>query len=234
MEKKTKKMTKAEAFEYLKGKRVLCGAYSTEIQDFAKSVGFYWSSCKDEYWLVLALFFGKDGRLTYTLSPKEFESRDDYEEMSADDILSIEIVEEENGLDKDCAMSHAMEIMRWLREKSSPHTTMIIDVNHVELLEGIEVTADMLKRIGFEEHKGICPKTFYRYWDKEYRYKLDVDYDFCNSDRKWSIHIDNGDCDTIGSGEFTYVHELQNLTRVVSGFDLPITKEMLYGLGNES
>ena len=99
---------------------------------------------------------------------------------------------------------------------------------HTTDIEPIPVTVDMLKRIGFEEHKGICPKTFYRYWDKEYRYKLDVDPDFCNSDRKFSIHIDNGDCETIGRGEFDYVHELQNLTRIITGFSLPITKEMLY------
>ena len=96
-----------------------------------------------------------------------------------------------------------------------------------ERIDPIPVTVEMLKKIGFEEHKGICPKTFYRYWDKEYRYKLDVDPDFCNSDRKFSIHIDNGDCETIGSGEFTYVHELQNLTRIITGFSLPITKEMV-------
>lgn len=99
---------------------------------------------------------------------------------------------------------------------------------HTTDIEPIPVTVDMLKRIGFEEHKGICPKTFYRYWDKEYRYKLDVDPDFCNSDRKFRIHIDNGDCETIGCGEFDYVHELQNLTRIITGFSLPITKEMLY------
>lgn len=97
-------------------------------------------------------------------------------------------------------------------------------------IEPIPVTVDMLKRIGFEAHKGICPKTFYRYWDKEYRYKLDVDPDFCNSDRKFSIHIDNGDCETIGCGEFTYVHELQNLVRINCKADLPITKEVFNGL----
>lgn len=119
-------------------------------------------------------------------------------------------------------------------------TGEILEVNsttfdgYLIYLEGIPVTVDMLKRIGFEEHKGICPKTFYRYWDKEYRYKLDVDPDFCNSDRKFSIHIDNGDCETIGSGEFTYVHELQNLVRVITGHSLPITKEVFDGLGNES
>ena len=105
---------------------------------------------------------------------------------------------------------------------------------HTTDIEPIPVTVDILKRIGFEAHKGICPKTFYRYWDKEYRYKLDVDPDFCNSDRKWSIHIDNGDCETIGCGEFTYVHELQNLVRINCKADLPITKEVFDGLGNDA
>lgn len=99
-----------------------------------------------------------------------------------------------------------------------------IDLSNIE---PIPVTVDMLKRIGFEAHKGICPKTFYRYWDKECRYKLDVDEGYTNSGRKWSIHIDNDVCNTIGCGEFTYVHELQNLTRITTGFSLPITKEML-------
>ena len=101
-----------------------------------------------------------------------------------------------------------------------------MDLSHSE---GIPVTVDMLKRIGFEKYEDLpLERNYYKYWDKEYRYKLDVDPDFCNSDRKFSIHIDNGDCETIGCGEFTYVHELQNLTRIATGFSLPITKEMLY------
>ena len=87
----------------------------------------------------------------------------------------------------------------------------------------------MLKRIGFEKYEDLpLERNCYKYWDKEYRYKLDVYPDFCNSDRKFSIHIDNGDCETIGCGEFTYVHELQNLVRIITGFSIPITKEMLY------
>lgn len=100
-----------------------------------------------------------------------------------------------------------------------------MDLSHSE---GIPVTEDMLKRIGFEEIKDFCPMTFYRYWDKEYRYKLEVDEGYTNSGRKWSVHIDNDVCSTIGSGEFDYVHELQNLVRIITGFSLPITKEMLY------
>lgn len=95
-----------------------------------------------------------------------------------------------------------------------------------EDLQGIEVTEEMLLKIGFEKCKDIAPRTFYRYWDKEHRYKLDADDAYCNSNRMWSIHIDNGDCNTIGSGEFTYVHELQNLVRVATGHNLPIEREV--------
>lgn len=96
-------------------------------------------------------------------------------------------------------------------------------------LESIPVTVDMLKRIGFKEYEdSLLERSFYRYWDKDYKYKLEVYPYFCNSDRKFSIHIDNDVCSTIGSGEFTYVHELQNLVRIISGFSLPITKEMFY------
>ena len=91
----------------------------------------------------------------------------------------------------------------------------------------IEVTEEMLAKIGFEKHQILKDSFFWRYWDKEHRYKLDVDFDFCNSDRMWSLHIDNGDCNTIGCGEFTYLHELQNFVRVITGHDLPITREML-------
>lgn len=119
----------------------------------------------------------------------------------------------------------------WLYNNVLGHAYQLGNIPHwlvEEEYDPIPVTVDMLKRIGFEEYKRICPKTFYRYWDKEFRYKLDVDPDFCNSDRKFSVHINNGDYDTIGCGEFTYVHELQNLVRVITGHDLPITKEMLY------
>lgn len=91
-----------------------------------------------------------------------------------------------------------------------------------EELHGVPVTAELLKKNGFEELKGICPQTFYRYWDKDYKYKLDVDPEYCNSDSKWSTHVDNGDCSTIGSGEFTYVHELQNLVSAIAKEELKI------------
>ena len=98
-EKKTKKMTKAEAFEYLKGKKVLCYSSKMEVvQGFVKSLGFHWSDYSEEPMLVSILFLGEDGRLTYSVSLKRFEEHES-PEISADDILSIEIVEEKYELE---------------------------------------------------------------------------------------------------------------------------------------
>jgi hypothetical protein len=67
-------------------------------------------------------------------------------------------------------------------------------------------------------------------WDKEHKYKLDVCDIYTNSDRRWHVHIDNEDCCSLGSGEFDYVHELQNLVRINCKANLPITKEVFDGL----
>jgi hypothetical protein len=99
-------------------------------------------------------------------------------------------------------------------------------------IEPIPVTEEMLKAIGFEDDTTAGePWKFWRYWDKDGKYKLDVYPEelYCNSNRKFGLHVDNASCDSIGSGEFTYVHELQNLVRCISGHSLPITKEMIYG-----
>ena len=124
----------------------------------------------------------------------------------------------------------------WIRDDKY---CQIVDVSDIYLYahtlktcSPIPVTQELLENIGFKEDTALVK--FYRYWDKEYRYKLDVDEGYTNSGRKWSIHIDNGDCNTIGSGEFTYVHELQNLVRIITGHSLPITIEMIYGLGNDA
>ena len=97
-------------------------------------------------------------------------------------------------------------------------------------IEGVPVTKEILKEVGFEEYDDLpLKRNCYRYWDKDRRYKLEVcdDEDWCNSDRKLTLFVDNSCCMGIGAAEFTYVHELQNLVRVITGYDLPITKEML-------
>lgn len=97
-------------------------------------------------------------------------------------------------------------------------------------IDGIEVTEEVLEKIGFKKEDCFKVYAFFRYWDKEYRYKLDVDYGFCNSGRKWHLHIDNADCNTIGTGEFTYLHELMNLVGVITGYELKIEKDIFNGM----
>lgn len=98
-EKKTKKMTKAEAFEYLKGKKVYVAGKSGEIQEVLFKAGFSWdkssASQKIESTDAPFLYMGNEGSLMYGTS-MEFFIRDTNEEISADDILSIEIVEEKS------------------------------------------------------------------------------------------------------------------------------------------
>jgi hypothetical protein len=127
-EKKTRKMTKAEAFEYLKGKKVLCYSSKMEVvQGFVKSLGFHWSDYSEEPMLVSILFLGEDGRLTYSVSLKRFEEHES-PEISADDILSIEIVdenksEEEKALDKiSCLGAQIVDIL--LHMKGHHHVTI--------------------------------------------------------------------------------------------------------------
>lgn len=133
---------------------------------------------------------------------------------------------------------HDMMIGNWYHDdKYDAITTLTPNFAYQHIMNtcsGIPVTVDMLKRIGFEEYEDLpLEGKFFRYWDKDYKYKLDVRDFWTNSQRKWYVHIDNDVCNTIGSGEFDYVHELQNLVRVITGRDLPITKEMIYGNTNE-
>lgn len=89
-----------------------------------------------------------------------------------------------------------------------------------EELHGVPVTAELLKKSGFEEDFALVP--FYRHWDKDRKYRLNIDLHFGNTEKKWHVHIDNSNCCTIGSGEFTYVHELQNLVSAIAKEELKI------------
>ena len=127
-----------------------------------------------------------------------------------------------------------MMIGNWIRDdKYDAITTLAPCCAYQAILNGcsgIPVTEDMLKRIGFERYEDLpLERNFYQYWDKDRRYKLEVcaDEDWCNSDRKFTLLVDNSRLMGIGSAEFTYVHELQNLVRCISGYSLPIIEEML-------
>lgn len=105
-EKKTKTMTKAEAFEYFKKKRVVCDNFnSVAIQRKFFEAGIKWRGGSTEATDDRGSFMFVDlnGCLTHCNSREWFDTHE-YEEISADDILSIEIVDEkecseEDGLD---------------------------------------------------------------------------------------------------------------------------------------
>lgn len=93
-EKKTKRMTQAEAFEWLKGKKVACNGSNEElVQRKLFEVGIMWrNSTTDVVEGAPFLFINPNG-ITHCQSTEWFYTHE-YEKISADDILSIEIVEE--------------------------------------------------------------------------------------------------------------------------------------------
>ena len=103
-EKKTKKMTKAEAFEWLKNKKVYVDGNSAVIQAKLFEVGFEWPENKrhisnlEQPFLILS----EDGGIYYSNNMCHYLERS-HEEISADDILSIEIVEDKNNEFVDCS-----------------------------------------------------------------------------------------------------------------------------------
>ena len=105
-EKKTKKMTKAEAFEHLKGKKVRTCGEPRLLEKKLMECGYRWMRGvtweNDDYEDFWAYFMGYDGLITFVdIECSDYYECHDFEDISADDILSIEIVEEENEpLDK--------------------------------------------------------------------------------------------------------------------------------------
>lgn len=115
-EKKTKKMTKAEAFEYFKKKRVVCDySNGVAIQRKFFEAGIKWRGGSTEATDSRGSFMFVDlhGHLTHCNSREWFDTHE-YEEISADDILSIEIVED--GFNYDKVVELAKPLMAYLDE----------------------------------------------------------------------------------------------------------------------
>jgi hypothetical protein len=102
-EKKTKKMTKAEAFEWLKCKKVDTIGLGKEVMKKLFDCGVKWANGKCEYYdFSDYLLIEYNGDLYHCGNCGEAYWRlHHFEEISVEDILSIEIVEEEKEpLDK--------------------------------------------------------------------------------------------------------------------------------------
>ena len=91
------------------------------------------------------------------------------------------------------------------------------------------ITEDILKDNGFEynkEESELCRPTYlnqfgikdyssYRLWtDEKNPIKLDIDNGWNNSGRKWSLHIDNDACETIGYADIDTVWQFNTLMEV--------------------
>ena len=92
-ENKTKRMTRAEAFEWLKGKKVACDNGREDVQRKLFEVGIRWCDGSVEVTGYAAFLFINPNGITHCQSGEWFYTHE-YEKISADDILSIEIVEE--------------------------------------------------------------------------------------------------------------------------------------------
>lgn len=102
MEKKTKKMTKAEAFEWLKCKKVSVAnrEINNKVQSKLFACGVEWKyHGTDVCYYSDYLVINPEGFLCHCDGMgSDYWSRLFHEEISADDILSIEIVEKADGL----------------------------------------------------------------------------------------------------------------------------------------
>lgn len=119
MEKKTKKMTKAEAFEYLKEKKVDASINEREVQLKLFSIGVVWCTLDSKPTLgVSYLFIDKECHMTHCGSDFDYYKTHRYEKISADEILSIEIVDAKYELEfnYDKVVDLASPLMHYLNE----------------------------------------------------------------------------------------------------------------------
>lgn len=131
-ENKTKKMTKAEAFEWLKRKKVrFCDRETSEkVQLKLFACGIKWRCGESAYYNFGSfLFIDNEGFLSHCGDDEEYWKRHAFEEISADIILSIEIVEEkkkteeEEALDRiNCLGAQIVDIL--LHMKGHHHVTI--------------------------------------------------------------------------------------------------------------
>ena len=95
---------------------------------------------------------------------------------------------------------------------------------NLEDMQPIEVTEEFILKNGFEKKEYNV--SGYSSTSIHYMKFGNVIFDinrFSNSiGRNWHCHIENSDCDSIGSFDFQYVHEFQNGIRLITGKDMEV------------
>lgn len=104
MEKKTKKMTKAEAFEYLKDKKIRCCGKGRELQEKLFSLGFDWRDGSHKVYMIENVII-VNRALTYTIHYDAFVNATQ-EELAVEDVLAIELVPEDPEVSEEESFSY--------------------------------------------------------------------------------------------------------------------------------
>lgn len=135
-EKKTKKMTKAEAFEYLKEKKIDATINEREVQLKLFSLGVVWCTLDSEPTLgVDYLLIDKECHMTHCGNDWDYYKTHRYEAISADDILSIEIVDENRSDDELVEIVELGKKIQCLLSKLSGHKHVVITEDDVILYD---------------------------------------------------------------------------------------------------
>ena len=92
---------------------------------------------------------------------------------------------------------------------------------YVDGIDGVHLTEAILYANGYQRE--VVADTIH-FVSPDRRLILQNDVRYLNSNRDWYIHIDSTEMSTIGSAEFTYVHELQHILRLF-GFDTDLKLE---------
>lgn len=95
---------------------------------------------------------------------------------------------------------------------------------NLEDMQPIEVTEDFLLKNGFKKKEynvsGYSSTSLHYMMFENGIFDINR---FSNSiGRDWHCHIENSDCDSIGSFDFQYVHEFQNGIRLITGKDMDV------------
>ena len=139
-EKKTKKMTKAEAFEWLDGKKILTEGNHEKVLRKLFDLGFVWKCLRDTRidlgWQpgeVYGLTISGD-EVAWWATPRLFDTHG-VEQVSPDDILSIEIVEENRSEEELVEIVELGKKIQCLLPKLSGHRHVVITETDILLCD---------------------------------------------------------------------------------------------------
>lgn len=130
-ENKTKKMTKAEAFEWLSNKKIDASINEREVQLKLFSLGVVWCTLDSKPTLGVGyLVIDKECHMTHCGNNWDYYKTHCYEEISADDILSIEIVEE-----KECSEEDGLDLINTVGARLSAVLRRMEGHKHIVITE---------------------------------------------------------------------------------------------------